>query len=159
MAVSDITQETLLARLKTILNDQKGWLTDQQYNGFIFNHLILDSSTYNYQVRASGVWNYNLGEKLWLFDPTFTGVDDASYFIYADGSINETTDTKIDTSNSISVSGTLCDFVEVVVEVIQYLKTHKSQQESVNVGSVSFTPQDEERLTVIQEDWRGIVAI
>ncbi len=168
MAAAIINRTSLLTRLKLELNDtdtSDQWLTDDQYNERIYKHIVGDSNIYVVQVRAPGstslprVYTWR-GTQLWLFGATFTGIDDATYNLRPEGTIEEiTSGAKLDTRSTIDITGTTVNFPELIVDVIQTLMTHKAQKESVNLGSAGFSPQDEERLSRIAQTWRGFVAV
>ena len=108
----------------------------------------VDSETQLTTAALSGTGTYDTGEA-YTIEPDYTQ--------YPNGSIH--VDLGVDTRMSIDVTAITVNFPEVVVAVCMYLKTHKAQLESVNISSAGFTPMDEDRLTRIQEHWRGVVVI
>ena len=164
-----VTLTTVLTELKKAIHDRptdadEQWMTDTEYTQFIYKHFQGDESTFTFQKRAGtttrNVWTYLLDNRsVMLFGMSFTESGTADYNAFCTGSIEETTSSLEDTSTTIDVTATPVNFAELVIDVCQYLITHKAQKESVNVGSVSFSPQDEQRLIAVMETWRGIVAI
>ena len=160
---------TVLTELKKAIGDRpddsdEQWMSDTDYRQFIYKHFQGDESTYTFAKRRGtssvNVWTYELDNRsVMLFGMSFTEASGADYNAFCTGSIEETTSTLVDTSTSITVTATAVNFAELVVDVCQYLITHKAQKGSVNVGSVGYAPMDEQRLINIMETWRGIVAI
>ena len=164
MAAPSYTYNTVLDELKRAINDRRTdadeqWMTDSEYKAFIFRRFESNkNTTYIFSSRASGVWTYGTaGDRIWLYDMSFTGQNDAAYTVNSTGSIELTAGT--DSSAQLTVSGTPVDFPELVIDVCQYLITHKAQESSVNIGGASFTPQDEQRIIRVMETWRGIKAV
>lgn len=163
MAAAVKNNKTVLDRLRQVIDDAAGssqeWYSDEQLEEFIYRRFTSDKQdNYTFQLRAAGVWTQNLNSKHFhLFDMDFTGQDDATYTVNSTGSIRLTAGA--DASKALTVSGTQVNFNELVVDVLQDMYTQKVQKESVNVGAVSFTPQDEERLLRAMEVWRGMSSV
>jgi len=160
MADAEYTYRTVLDELKEVLKTETAqWMSDSWFKSKIFEHFRTDKqTTYSFGKRATGVWTLRHdGRKIWLYDMSFTGQDDCEYTVNCTGSIELTVGT--DTNTTLTVSGTEINFPELVVDVIQYLITHKAQLEAASVGAMSFTPMDEERLQRVAEMWRGITAL
>ena len=160
MAVAEYNYETVLEEIKLLVGDNdNAWMTDTWYKSKIFEHFITNKqTTYSFGLRATGIWTArNDGRKIWFYDMSLTGLDDCIYTVNCNGSIELTTGT--DTTDPYTVSGTEVNYPELVCDVCQYLITIMAQKASVNVGAVSYTPQDEARLISIMEIWRGIRAL
>lgn len=161
MAVAVYVYQTCLVELKTLIRDvDNDWMADLWYKSKIFEHFTGNkNTTYSFGLRATGIWTYRTdGPKIMLYDMSFTGLDDVEYQVNCNGSI-EVTNSGVDTTDPHTVSGTEVNYPELVVDVCQYLITHKAQDESASVGATSFTPMDEQRLIGIMEYWRGIKAL
>jgi len=160
MAVAAYSYQTCLIELKTLIRDvENKWMTDLWYKSKIFEHFVSNKvTTYSFPLRATGVWSYRTdGKKIMLYDMSFTGLADVEYQVNCNGSIEATSGT--DETDPHTVSGTEVNYPELIVDVCQYLITHKSQDEAASVGATSFTPTDESRLITIMEYWRGIRAL
>jgi len=161
MADAVLTNQSVLQELKLLIRDNDNdWMTDLWYESKIYEHFRTDQqNTYTFNKRGTlgdkVTWTYrNDGLKVMFYGLTFTGEDDAEYQVNCNGSVQLTSGT--DSNTTLTMTGTEVNFPELIVDVCQYLITHKAQDESVNVGAVSFTPQDEARLINIMEYWRGI---
>jgi len=164
MVAATYTYVTVIDELRKVINDKPAatadqWMTDAQYEQFIFNRFeSIKTTAYVFTLMATGVWTYGTnGSKLYLYDMSMSGKADCAYRLMCDGSIRLTAGT--DTTASYTVSGTPVNFRELIIDICQYLITHMAQRASVNAGGASFSPQDEQRLIRIMETWRGVVAL
>jgi hypothetical protein len=164
MAAASYTTVSLITECRRIIGDthdesDHNWMTDAEYKAIIFKHITGDSQSYSFHERASGVWTWGTGgDTIWLYGASCsTGIDDSTYTIYPNGTLEETTSTIADTSDSHTITGTPVNLPEVIVEICQRLITTKCQEAPVSAGSGSYTPPDEERIIRIMELWRGVI--
>ena len=155
---SEITTVTLLTELKRIINDPDAqFMTDAEYTRTIMQY-ILPEQSFVFQLITTGYFAYQGGDKLYLWNPSFTGNGTANYTLNSIGSIVVSSGT--DASSTISVTGARVNFTEVVCEVLRYLATHKAKEISQSGAYGSISPEDVyQKLMTMYEYWRGAFAI
>jgi len=141
-------------------------ITDAILKRFIFNNIQNQSQNWSFQYKLSGLLytsddNYPYGIMLIgtggsgaVGGPTFTGETDVEYLVNAKGSIEVTSGTH--SEDTISVEGARVDFPAVMVEVLHYLASHRSQEMAVNSQSGNTSPSGmKDELLSMADYWRG----
>ena len=162
MAVPVYNYVTVLDEIR----DALGWagtdskVTDVFIKRFIYENLESMESTYSFQKITTGLYKCFHGRPwgLFLWLPTFTGTDDATYTVNCRGSIEVTAGAEAATS--ITVTGSLVNFSNCMVQILHWLATHRCQELSMSVGGASMTPTGvKDELIAMAQYWQGITRI
>lgn len=139
--------ETVRERLKLTVNDSGGdssdgaWLTNDQYDSFIYDHVVEDATTFNFKRRGTGLWTADGGywggkPYVLLFSNTtlpFAVAADCTYKITCWGSMTQATGTD-DTTSSYTCPGLRVNFPQMVSDLCLELATHRSITMSETTG-------------------------
>ena len=142
MADGVINSVTLLNELKLHLNDKSaadaGFITDAEYERFIFNNFVSgDEQDFVFDKASTGIYVHRAGG-LVLYAADFTAEDDVTYTLNPRGSIKVTAGTA--TVTQITVTGVRVDWDELLVEVLLFLANHRSREVAQALGDGNYDP-------------------
>ena len=145
------TNVTLLDELKNILDDDSNkYMSDAEYNGFIFKHTEVEG-TYGFNKMRTGLYVYQ--GRQWFENISFSEDTATAYTAYFTGSINVTTG--VDPRDLISVTATTCNFPEVIVDICRYILSANALKGPTSIGGGFFAPANVEFIKRTLETWRG----
>ncbi len=157
-----ITVDTVLKRVRLGVNDVGGkWLTDAQYNSFIFAPcaVVQESSAHTFNLRDSGIWSLDGGE--WAGNPYVLNIPSSSPFTelstsstYEASCWGNIVTAAVDTTASYSITASVIDYAYVMSELYFWLANHRSLEiASANGQMVGDTAR---YLIDRARDWQGI---
>ena len=151
------------------LDDTAGvsWIEDYELYEFAQNHIIQSNTTLQLTKKATGVYTCNQRYSpaaILLNTPAapFTGDADVTYYTYTRGpSVRAYTSggtTPVDhSSDTISLSGAVIDFNEMMFQLLTWLASYRAMSISQTYSTGSITPSEMRReLLDMAATWRGI---
>jgi len=148
--------ETLIEEIRSDLNfvgTDDAVLTDTKINEYIFRHINVEQ-TFTFTKIVTGLYTTSLAWNTRIYGLDFTGEDGVTYQLNPSGSIHVTTGTA--TATSISATGCLVWYNEIIVDLLYWLATHRSIEAGVNVPMGSYTPRTSEEILAMASVWQGI---
>jgi len=172
MTVSETEYYSALRLALNELDDTAGttWLEDYQLYEFAQNHIVKANTTVQLSKRSTGVYTYQQGYTPYamLFNTPaapFTGDADVTYYTYARGpSIRAYTSggtTPVDhSSDTISISGAMVDFNELMFHLLTWLASNRAMTISQSYGNGSLSAIEmRKELLDMAASWRGIKGV
>lgn len=129
MVAAVINKWTLIDYAKSLLHDASGAFfddTDVQYTRRLLEKVYQPSTTFNFQWVSTGYYKY-FPEKIYLWNPSFSGLDGLTYTLNATGSIVVTAGTETRT-DFIPVTGAAVDFPEFMVDLCMFISGQRSME-------------------------------
>lgn len=169
---STVSGTEYYSSIRTALNeldDTAGttWLEDYQLYEFAQQHIVSANTTVQLSKRSTGVYTYQMGYApvAMLFNTPaapFTGDADVTYYTYANGPtvraytsggtvpVNHSSDT-------ISLTGALVDFNEMMYHILTWLASYRAMAISQSYGNGSLSPGEmRKELLEMAASWRGV---
>ena len=127
------------------------WLTADQYDSMLLPNIISDEATYTLQRRTTGIYTLQPKQNLYLSNQVtpFTGDDDVTYSVFANGMTVKSVTTasatagtfiQVDHSAStIDVVGAAVDFNSYMADLFGTLKSQRATEITESIGDASFT--------------------
>jgi hypothetical protein len=138
-------EDSARAKLKLGTSAAPSFISAAEFAGWVLRFAISQQQSHNLVRLAAGYWMYQ--GKLSLLTPTFTGVPDVTYTVYACGERDggpaamKSGGTGTDPANPFVLTGIPVDYSRLMAALIRHIAATKLDEYAQSVSGGSVSPQ------------------